>query len=153
SRVNWLMVRSLASIIRSNAQLLYGRLEGMPVILIGTLDTKGVEIQFVRDLLRNGGVETLVIDAAVLGPPHFAPDVPRERVFTAAGTSLEAVRQANDRGKAIEAAARGVANLVRNMGPQTNVEGILALGGSAGTTIGTAAMRALPFGVPKVMVS
>src|SRR5262249_53601579 len=106
SRVNWLMVRSLASIIRSNAQLLYGRLEGMPVIPTGTLDPKGVEIQFVRDLLRNGGVETLVIDAAVLGPPHFAPDVPRERVFTAAGTSLEAVRQANDRGKAIEAAAR-----------------------------------------------
>ena len=77
----------------------------MPVILIGTLDTKGAEYAFVRDLLHASGVSTLVIDAGVTGPPHFEPDVPRERLYAAAGTSIEAVRQANDRGKAIEAAA------------------------------------------------
>jgi uncharacterized protein (UPF0261 family) len=122
----------------------------MPVLLIGTLDTKGVEFAFVRDRLNAAGVATLVIDAGVTGPPHFEPDVPRERLYAAAGTSLDAVRQANDRGKAIEAAALGAARLVASL---TNVEGLLALGGSAGTTIGTAAMRALPFGIPKVMVS
>src|SRR5689334_17549148 len=122
----------------------------MPVLLIGTLDTKGAEYAFVRDLLRAAGVATLVIDAGVTGPPHFEPDVPRERVYEAAGTSIDAVRQANDRGKAIEAAALGAARLVASL---RDVGGILALGGSAGTTIGTAAMRALPFGVPKLMVS
>ncbi|HKI32120.1 MAG TPA: Tm-1-like ATP-binding domain-containing protein [Gemmataceae bacterium] len=123
----------------------------MPVLLIGTLDTKGAEYAFVRDLLRAGGVSPLVIDAGVTGPPFFEPDVPRERLYAAAGTSLEAVRRANDRGKAIEAAALGAARIVNEYANQA--EGILALGGSAGTTIGTAAMRALPFGIPKLMVS
>src|SRR5262249_15009766 len=125
----------------------------MPVVFIGTLDTKGTEVAFVRDLLREAGVATLVIDAGVLGPPAFPPDVPREEVYAAAGTGLAAVRQANDRGRAIEAAARGVAKVVLDLHGQGRVDGVLALGGSAGTTIGTAAMRALPFGVPKLMVS
>jgi len=123
----------------------------MAVILVGTLDTKGVEYQFVRDLLTSSGVDTLVIDAGVMGPPHFAPDVPRARVFAAAGTSLEEVQQAGDRGKAVEAAAIGAARIASL--PASDASGILALGGSAGTTIGTAAMRALPFGIPKLMVS
>lgn len=121
----------------------------MPVYLIGTLDTKGVEIQYVRDLLRQQGLEVRVIDAGVVGPPAFTPDVTREQVYAAAGTSLAAMQQKGDRGQAIEAAARGVARLA----PTLAIEGILGLGGSAGTTIGTAAMRALPFGIPKVMVS
>jgi uncharacterized protein (UPF0261 family) len=123
----------------------------MPVILIGTLDTKGVEFQFVRDRLHAAGVATLVLDAGVKGPPHFSPDVPREHVFAAAGTSLAAVQK--DRGQAIDAAARGAAKLVAGLHAEGKVDGVLGLGGSAGTTIGTAAMRALPFGVPKLMVS
>jgi uncharacterized protein (UPF0261 family) len=125
----------------------------MPVVLIGTLDTKGVEIAFVRDLLHTAGVRTLVIDAGALGEPAFPGDVAREAVFAAAGTSLATLQKAGDRGQAVEAAARGVTALVRDLAAQGRVEGVLALGGSAGTTIGTAAMRALPFGVPKVMVS
>ena len=66
----------------------------MAVVLIGTLDTKGVEFQFVRDLLAQAGVATLVIDAGVQGPPRFEPDIPRAEVFGAVGTSLEAVQQA-----------------------------------------------------------
>ena len=123
----------------------------MPVLLIGTLDTKGVEFAFVRDLLNEAGVGTWIIDAGVMGPPYFLADVPRERVFAAAGTSLEAVQRAGDRGQAIEAAARGaVACAQAHAG---DVTGILSLGGSAGTTIGTAVMRAFPFGIPKLMVS
>jgi uncharacterized protein (UPF0261 family) len=125
----------------------------MSIVLPGTLDTKGVEFQFVRDLLRERGLETLVIDAGVTGPPRFAPDVSRERVYEAAGTTLAAIVRAGDRGLAIEAAARGVATLVAELHRQGKVDAILGLGGSAGTTIGTAAMRALPFGVPKLMVS
>ncbi len=125
----------------------------MPIVLLGTLDTKGVEYQFVRDLLHAQGHATLVIDAGVQGPPHFAPDVPRERVFAAAGTSLEAVRRAGDRGQAVELAARGAAAMAVELHREGRLDGILGLGGSAGTTIATAAMRALPFGVPKLMVS
>jgi uncharacterized protein (UPF0261 family) len=123
----------------------------MTVLLVGTLDTKGLEYQFVRDLLQAGGLSTRVIDAGALGPPPFPPDVPRERVFAAAGTTLEEVQRARDRGKAVEVAARGVSRLVGEF--ESDASGILALGGSAGTSIGTAAMRALPFGLPKLMVS
>jgi uncharacterized protein (UPF0261 family) len=125
----------------------------MPVILVGTLDTKGTEFAFVRDLLREQGLETLVIDAGVLGPPAFTPDVTREQVYAAAGTSLDQIKRAGDRGKAVEAAARGVVSVVQSLQADGRVAGILGLGGSAGTTIGAAAMRALPFGVPKLMVS
>lgn len=125
----------------------------MPIILLGTLDTKGAEYQFVRDLLHGHGLATLVIDAGVIGPPHFQPDVPREEVFAAAGSSLAAIVKANDRGKAVELAAIGAAKIVSELHRQGKVDGILGLGGSAGTTIATAAMRALPFGVPKLMVS
>ena len=125
----------------------------MPVVLIGTFDTKGVEFQFVRDRLNAVGIATRTIDAGVLGPPHFLPDVDREQVYAAAGTSYEAVRQANDRGQAVEAAARGVVKIVSDLASKGQVAGVLGLGGGAGTTIATAAMRALPFGVPKLMVS
>ena len=125
----------------------------MPVILLGTFDTKGVEYQFVRDLLHTIGLATLTIDAGVQGPPLFPPDVPREAVFEAAGTTLAAVVRAGDRGRAVASAAAGAAQVVADLHQQRKVEGVLALGGSAGTTIGTAAMRALPFGVPKLMVS
>src|SRR5262245_21259902 len=125
----------------------------MAVLLVGTLDTKGTEIAFVRDQLVAAGLAVTVMDAGALGEPAFAADVPRQDVFAAAGTSLAEVRQAADRGRAVEAAARGVAKLARERFDRGEVDGVLGLGGSAGTTIGSAAMRALPFGVPKLMVS
>jgi uncharacterized protein (UPF0261 family) len=125
----------------------------MPVVLIGTLDTKGSEFEFVRDVLHQAGVATTVIDAGVLRPARFPPNIPREEVYEAAGTNLSAIQQANDRGRAIEAAAKGVAKIVLDLFTKGAVDGVLSLGGSAGTTIATAAMRALPFGIPKLMVS
>jgi uncharacterized protein (UPF0261 family) len=125
----------------------------MPVVLIGTLDTKGAECGFVRDLLNAGGVPTIVLDAGVLQPPVFPPDVTRAQVYEAAGTSIAAIHKAGDRGRAIEAAARGASGIVRDLHGKGLVDGVLGLGGSAGTTIATAAMRALPFGIPKLMVS
>lgn len=125
----------------------------MAILLVGTLDTKGVEFQFVRDCLRQASQPCLVLDAGVLGAPAFAPDIPAERIYEAAGTSLAAVRKTGDRGQAIDAAVRGVVKIVTGLHAQGRVRGVLGLGGSAGTTIATAAMRALPFGVPKLMVS
>jgi uncharacterized protein (UPF0261 family) len=121
----------------------------MAIVLIATLDTKGEEIAFVRSNLEQRGHKTVLIDAGSLGTPSVAPDISRERVFEAAGTTLEAVRERGDRGHAVAMAAAGVAKLV----PTLEAEGVFALGGSAGTTIGTSAMRALELGTPKAMVS
>ena len=125
----------------------------MSVLLVGTLDTKGTEFAHVRDRLAAAGVPVLVADAGALGPPAFVPDIPREQVFAAAGASAEAVKAAGDRGKAVALAAEGVAKLAAELHRQGKLSGVLSLGGSAGTTIGTAAMRAVPVGVPKLMVS
>ena len=125
----------------------------MAVVLIGTLDTKGAEVGYVRDRLRAAGVEVLVVDAGALGPPAFEPDVSRDAVFSAAGANAADVRAAGDRGRAVALAAAGVAKLAEQLHREGKLSGVLSLGGSAGTMIGTAAMRALPVGVPKLMVS
>lgn len=125
----------------------------MTVYLIGTLDTKGAEIAFVRDQLWECGIESTVIDAGCLGEPSSAADISREDIFQAAGTTLSIVRDAGDRGRAITLASEGVAAVIAAQHDSGNVDGVLGLGGSAGTTIATAAMRRLPLGIPKVMVS
>jgi uncharacterized protein (UPF0261 family) len=125
----------------------------MAVAVIATLDTKGVEAGFVRDRLRAAGVETLLIDAGSLAAPTVPPDVTRDAVFSAAGSSAEAVRAANDRGRAVALAAVGVAKVATRLYGEGKIDGVFGMGGSAGTTIGSAAMRALPYGVPKLMVS
>lgn len=125
----------------------------MPVYLLATLDTKGSEAQFVRELLQATGLDVVLMDTGCINEPRASADITREQVFAAAGTSLAAVQAAGDRGKAVELAAHGATSLVSAAFAQGEVQGVLGLGGSAGTTIGTAAMRALPLGVPKLMVS
>jgi uncharacterized protein (UPF0261 family) len=125
----------------------------MSVLLIGTLDTKGTEFAYVRDRLKAAGGSVLVADAGVMGPPAFEPEIPRAALFSAVGANVEQVKAAGDRGKAVELAARGAEKIAADLHKEGRVSGVLSLGGSAGTTIGTAAMRALPVGVPKLMVS
>jgi len=125
----------------------------MSVYLLATLDTKGAEAALVRDRLRALGVDVTVVDTGCIGEAAYPGDVTREQVFAAAGSSLESLRQRRDRGAAVTQAAAGATALVRATFDQGRVAGVLALGGSAGTTIGTSAMRALPLGVPKLMVS
>lgn len=123
------------------------------VALFGTLDTKGPEYAFLRDRIRAAGVQTLVIDASVAGEPAFAPDIGVRELFAAGGADFDGLRAAGDRGAAVTAAADCAAVLARRLFGEGRIQAVAALGGSAGTTIGTAAMRALPVGVPKVMVS
>ena len=123
------------------------------VFLLATLDTKGPEADLIRHLLVGWGVAVTLVDVGAIGMPAVSPDVARERIFELAGTSLEASRARSDRGEAVTRAAEGAVRLVSDAFARGEVAGVLALGGSAGTTIGTAAMRALPIGVPKVMLS
>lgn len=125
----------------------------MPVLLIATLDTKGREAAFVRDELVRAGVAVELVDAGSLGKPQVVPDVSRERLFKLAGTSLGEVRARGERGFAVDSAAAGARALALSRLSEGRLQGVLGLGGSAGTTIATAAMRALPLGLPKLMVS
>ena len=123
------------------------------VVLVGTLDTKGVEHDYLRELLREHGVDTLLVDAGVLGEPLAEPDIGRDEVARAAGADVRVLAAAGDRGAAVEAMARGAAAIVARLHAEERVDGVLALGGSGGTAIATEAMRTLPVGVPKLMVS
>jgi uncharacterized protein (UPF0261 family) len=122
------------------------------VLLIGTLDTKGGEFAYVRDLIRARGLNTLVMDVGIF-EPAFTPDIRAEEVAHAAGADLLSLRAANDRGGAVAAMTHGAAALVSQLYAGGKFDGVLSLGGSGGTGIATAGMRALPVGVPKVMVS
>ncbi|HEX4144879.1 MAG TPA: Tm-1-like ATP-binding domain-containing protein [Pirellulales bacterium] len=123
------------------------------VYVLATLDTKGVEAAYLVDRLRQCGVATRLVDVGCLGKPKAAADISRGRIFSAAGANLAQLVAGADRGAAISAAASGARTLVAADYARGEVAGVLSLGGSAGTTIGTAAMRALPWGAPKVMVS
>ncbi len=124
------------------------------VVLAGTLDTKGAEYAFVQSRLRDvHGVDTILIDVGILGEPQRSADVRREDVALAAGARLEDLVAAGDRGDAVETMARGLRSIVARLHAQGRLDGILGLGGSGGSSLVTSAMRALPVGVPKLMVS
>ena len=118
------------------------------VVLVGTLDTKGLEYAYLRERLRGHGADVLLVDAGV-NEPLVEPDVSRQEVARAAGADVAF----GDRGAAVDAMARGAEVVVQRLHEAGRLDGILALGGSGGTAIATQAMRALPIGVPKLMVS
>lgn len=123
------------------------------VALIGALDTKGEDFAFAKAEVERRGLGALVIDTGVVGEPSFAPDIAAAEVAEAGGSSLAALRAAGDRGAAIGVMAAGAAAILKQLYDEGKIQGVLGMGGSAGTTIATTAMRGLPLGVPKVMVS
>src|SRR6266540_2648241 len=118
------------------------------VVLLGTLDTKGEEYAFLRDRLREHGVDVLLVDAGV-HEPSVQPDIGREEL----SPDVAKLAAAGDRGAAVTAMAEGAERVVAQLHADGRLDGILALGGSGGSSIATRAMRALPVGVPKLMVS
>ncbi|HEV3339785.1 MAG TPA: Tm-1-like ATP-binding domain-containing protein [Pirellulales bacterium] len=125
----------------------------MSLYLLATLDTKGQEAAYLRDLLRACEVDVRLVDTGCQGAATVTADVSRETLFAEAGFELADLVRAADRGRAVTAAAESAAKLIARLHAGGQVDGVLAIGGSAGTTIGAAAMRALPLGVPKLMVS
>jgi uncharacterized protein (UPF0261 family) len=123
------------------------------VVLVGTLDTKGKEYAYLRERIRERGVDVLLVDAGILDEPLTPPDVTRQAVAAAAGADIEALAAARDRTTAVATMGRGAAEVVRRLHAEGRLAAIGALGGSCGTAIATYAMRALPVGVPKLMVS
>jgi uncharacterized protein (UPF0261 family) len=123
------------------------------IIIIGALDTKGREFAFVREMFVDRGQQTLLIDTGIMDDPEIQADISAAEVAEVGGTSLADLREQADRGQAIAVMTAGVAEIARNLFEQGQVKGVFGMGGSAGTVIATSAMRALPVGIPKVMVS
>lgn len=123
------------------------------IVLIGALDTKGAEYAYVRDRLRERGLDTILVDAGVLGAPTVTPEITREEIAGAAGMSLAALVAAADRGRSIAVMADGAKAITRRLFAEGRLDAILGLGGSGGSTVIAAAMRELPVGVPKLLVS
>ncbi|MEM7482927.1 MAG: Tm-1-like ATP-binding domain-containing protein [Acidobacteriota bacterium] len=125
------------------------------IVLIGTLDTKGHEIAYVRRVLERLGAEVCVLDSGILGEPvgGCVAEVPREEVALAGGHTLTALRNAGSRGVAVEGMAEGVREICLRLLHDGRLEGVLCLGGAEGALLGSSAMQALPLGVPKVLVS
>jgi len=123
------------------------------VVLVGSLDTKGEEYAYVKELIEKEGLDTLVIDFGVIGAPFFPPDISREEVAAAAGADMARLAAGEHKDEAMQAMADGLAVIVSRLYAEGKLDGILGMGGSGGTSIVTTAMRALPVGVPKVMVS
>ena len=123
------------------------------VAVIGTLDTKGDEFLFVKKEIEKRGYTALVINVGIVDDPGFEPEVSADKVARAAGSSLAILKDKSDRGLAIETMTKGIGQVIADLYSADRIQAVISMGGSAGTEIGTAGMRALPLGVPKVMVS
>ncbi len=123
------------------------------IAVLGTLDTKGEEHAHVAALIRVRGHSVLLIDVGTGEPPAVTPDIPREEVAAAAGIDLVPLVAKRDRGECVAAMTRAAPALLAALASAGRIDGVISLGGGGGTSIATAAMRALPLGFPKLMVS
>ena len=122
------------------------------IVLIGPLDTKGLELGYINEQLVQHGYTTIVIDVSLLGSPPFKPDISREKVAEAAGVKFEDLGPLAQE-DAWDPMTRGAVSIVQELYHSGKLHGIISVGGSMGTSLATAAMRVLPLGLPKVMVS
>jgi uncharacterized protein (UPF0261 family) len=123
------------------------------VVILGSLDTKGLEVDFIRQVVRAEGGEPLVVDTGVLDEPTTFADVTRHNVAQAAGSSIEALIHQGDKAHALVSMAEGASVILRKLFQAEQLGGVLSIGGSRGTALSTRAMQSLPVGVPKLMVS
>src|SRR4051794_27009754 len=123
------------------------------VVLLGSLDTKGVEYGFLRDRLIEHRVTTVTVDTGVMGTPMISADITAAEVAAAGGSDLETLREQHDRGEALGAMTAGATAILVGLQREGRLDGVMALGGTGGTAVASAAFRQLPLGVPKLIVS
>ncbi|MFF2445542.1 Tm-1-like ATP-binding domain-containing protein [Neobacillus sp. NPDC058068] len=122
------------------------------IVLVGSLDTKEKEFLYVKEIIEESGVETLLINTGVYESSSVG-DIPNENVANAGGSTIDELRQKNDRGYAVSVMTNGIASIVKKLVEDDQVAGVFGMGGTAGTTVGAAAMRSVPVGIPKLIVS
>ena len=122
------------------------------VAVLGTFDTKGTELKFIKECIEEHGLKTLCINTGVF-EPVVEPDISSAEVAAAVGADINAIVEKRDRATATEVLAKGTEKLIPQLYAEGKFDGIISIGGSGGTALATPAMRQLPLGVPKVMVS
>ena len=122
-------------------------------LLVVTLDTKGQEALFLKSVLERLGLEVMIMDTGIFPSPMGDGDVSRHEVALAGGRSIDELIQAGNKGEAINAMINGAVALTKALYHEGKIDGVLSIGGAQGTIIGTSAMRSLPLGVPKIMLS
>lgn len=123
------------------------------IAVLGTFDTKGEEHGYVAELIRQRGHQPFLIDVGTLDAPKLQPHVPRSEIAAAAQADLAAVVARRDRGEAVAVMTKGAPIVLARLQREGRIDGVISLGGGGGTAICSAAMRALPVGFPKLMVS
>ena len=122
-------------------------------LLVATMDTKGPEARYIADCIEKEGIAVKILDAGIRGTSSAPVDIPREKVAQAGGKPLKDVQNLGHEGKALKVMTDGAVKCARELYKRGDIQGVIGLGGSMGTTLGTAVMRNLAIGVPKVMIS
>jgi uncharacterized protein (UPF0261 family) len=122
-------------------------------LIVATMDTKGQEAMFLAECLTAGGVEVKIMDGGIKGQCPTPVDVTREEVARAGGKSLSEVQNIGHEGQALEVMTNGAIKCAQDLYRQNLIQGVIGLGGSMGTTLGSGVMRSFPVGLPKVMIS
>ena len=123
------------------------------VAILGTLDTKGEEVAYMKGLIEARGHTAILIDVGSLGPPWVEPDIAKEEVARLAGCELSNLLQTGERDGIMEVMGEGAARLLLNLLKEGRLDGVIGLGGNQGSAIASMAMKALPLGFPKFLVS
>ncbi len=122
-------------------------------LIVATMDTKGQETMYLADCLRAEGIAVTIMDAGIRGQCPVPVDISRQKVAQAGGKSLEEVQTIGHEGQALEVMTNGAIQCARELHRQNKIQGVIGLGGSMGTTLGSGVMRSFAVGLPKVMIS
>jgi len=123
------------------------------ILIISTLDTKGQETLFVKKIIEERGLKTLVMDVGILGEPYFTPHIPAHQVAEAASRTLPQLVAMKDESMAMGEMARGAENMAFDLFQKGDFDGVMSLGGTMGTAVALRVFRRLPVGVIKGLVS
>ena len=123
------------------------------VLMIVTLDTKAVEAKFIRQVLESEGVDVVHLDASIRESTDPNVEIPPEAVAAAAGKTMQEVRDLRHEGKCQAVMIEGAVKCALQAQAKHGFSGIIGVGGSMGTALGTVVMQAFAYGMPKVMVS
>jgi len=123
------------------------------IVLVGTLDTKGEEVKYLKEKIEERDHYVIVVDAGILDEPYFKPEISREEVARAGGENLLNVVGLKDEWKAIKVMTKGALEISKGLLREGKVDGILAIGGSMGSSLGLSVMQGLPVGLPKLLVN
>lgn len=123
------------------------------IVLVATLDTKSAEAAYLKSLINKRGHRAFVIDAGILGKPAFKPEISNEEVAGAAGSSIREIQGLGSEGEAMACMVRGVSAILDVLHSEGKMDGIIAFGGTMGTSLGLGTMRPLPMDIPKLMLS